>query len=423
MTKNKLFVIVLSVILVVAAGLYILVISGEKFGQSVLFYNVPEEECAKIEAVLAERFMLKTDTSQPAQLPFHFKKYNGTKPLADFLKQDSTIFAVIAEDGRSVFESRYYFNVINAEHYNKLPSTFLHSVFMPNEDNTQPYTYPVLLNTVAFVYNTEFFKNLQINVPQTIEDWASAFMKCKESVNYPFVCSGADDKTLLFLISAIMNFVAPNADKEKLAKFIQSGEDERKIDSDLKRVLDILVDWRQKGFLHPEWFRLVDRDVAIFMEFKSAAVGFMSLQQYRHIKKEVTQTLTAAAIPLSHNMQHRNLAANVFVLATINGKNVNKKLADEFFDFVTSNEGQAHLSQITGFAPANSQASAYDSQASNARYWAASSNMVLPDFTETLKGITPEQKAACIKKIRLYLEVNGIGFTEESAGGIEDNGF
>lgn len=413
MNKNKVFIIVFSVIIVFAAALYIILAFGKKTGQSVLLYNIPEPEAAKIEAALAEKFMPKTDNSPLASLPFNFKKYNGAKPLADFLKQDSTIFAVIAEDGRSIFESRYYFNVINAENYNKLPSTFLHNVFMPDEDNTQPYTYPVLLNTFAFVYDTDIFKNLQINTPETIEGWTSAFMKCKESVSYPLVCSGADDKTLLFLISAIMNFVVPNADREKLAQFIQSEEENRAIPSGLKQVLDILIDWRQKGLLHPEWFRLVDRDVEIFMEFKNAAVGFMSLQQYRKIKKEVTDKFTAAAIPVSNKMQYKNLAANVFVFATINGKSVNKNLSDEFFDFITSNDGQALLSRVTGLAPVNSQATAYDSQASDARYWAASSNMVVPDFTETLKGITPEQKTAFIKKIRLYLEVNGVGFTEE----------
>lgn len=413
MNKNKLFIIVCPAIIVFAAGLYLMVMSGGKNGQSILFYNIPDEERTKIEAVLTERFIPKTDNPQSVQLPFNFKKYNGTKPLADFLKQDASIFAVIAEDGRSVFESRYYFTGINAEHYTKLPSTFLHNAFMPNEDNMQPYTYPFLLNTFAFVYDTGVFRNLQINTPETIEDWTFAFMKCKETVNYPLVCSGADDKTLLFLISAILNFVAPNADKEKLAEFMQSGEEEREIASDLKRVLDILIDWRQKGFLHPEWFRIVDQDVEIFMEFKNAAVGFMSLQQYRKIKKEVTDKFTVAAVPLSNNMQDRNLAANVFVLATINGKSINKALADDFFDFVTSNEGQSLLSQRTGFAPTNSQAPAYDRHASDSRYWAASSNMVVPDFMETIKGITPEQKAACIKKIRLYLEVNGIGFTEE----------
>ena len=43
----------------------------------------------------------------------------------------------------------------------------------------------------------------------------------------------------------------------------------------LEIVLKVLIEWRQSGFLHPEWFRMSKNDIEFFMEANMASFVMM----------------------------------------------------------------------------------------------------------------------------------------------------
>ena len=178
----------------------------------------------------------------------------------------------------------------------------------------------------------------------------------------------------------------------------------------LKTVLDTLVEWRKQGLLHPEWFRLVESDIAVFMEFNSTALVAMPLSASRRLKYEILQRFITMQIPLPQLLSKKNMPADVVVWAQA-VRDEHKPLleADEIRAFLYLQETDEALARATGLAPVFASAQTQDAEASSGRYWVASSNTALPSFGN-IACTTETEKTALAVAIRRYLEVNGVGY-------------
>lgn len=407
MNKIKLiiFTVVFFIVLCITGFLFVF----KKSQPSVFFYNVPDNKREKIEEAISEVF--KQKNGEDVKLPFNFKSYYGKEPLSHFLKNDKSVCLVIAENGREVFNAREYLSEIDINSQSAVPSSLLNMFF--DEENNRTVAYPFLFEPFEFLYDTDMFSELNITPPNSIRGWTEVLRKCKRETKYPMICSGADDRTLLFLISTIMNYERQKIESDKLVKFADRNSSEMVIPKELKIALDILCGWKTEGLIHPEWFNLIDRDVESLMSFNMNAAAFMGIGQNRLISKDIINRFSSVTLPSYDENKKLNLVASVFVISKLKNRNRYLKLSNSIFSFCTSNDGQFILSSKTGYVPANSEARTYDTHALNSKFAAEISDFVLPDFTQSAFALSAEEKISLLNKLRLYIKINGEGFTEE----------
>ena len=324
-------------------------------------------------------------------------------------KNPQTVF-MFSADNRSLFEARRFFSLHSLDTFQNLPSTFLNDTFA-QEDADKYYAFPLLIDPIKLTCNSVVAERLERSSYIMQEDFERLHTLAMQSaMAFPFVCAGGEDDQLFAMISAVaaMNGLSLNPnDFSILGKHADLHND---CPSALKTVLDILVEWRKQNFLHPEWFRLVESDIAVFMEFNSTALAAMPLSASRRIKNEVLQRFITMQVPLPQLLSKKNMPADTVVWTQV-VQNEGKPFpeADEIRAFLYLQETDEALARVTGLAPVFAAAQTQDAEASSGRYWVASSNMALPSLGN-IACTTETEKAALAAAIRCYLEVNGIGY-------------
>lgn len=154
--------------------------------------------------------------------------------------------------------------------------------------------------------------------------------------------------------------------------------------------LNILKEWRQTGFLHPEWFHMTKADVENFMESNLALFVSMSFSDHRKISQKAIERYETSYMPASIAMKEsRSLTIPSYLIMQIKTKKTNQ-LANTILKEIYTHEGQNILTNATSLAPTTSQAETSDKQASDVRLWAAASN----------KALHPLQ-APCIRTLKI----------------------
>ncbi len=432
-----------NIIIAVAAVIFVLAITAvflltrntepETIKPTILFYKIEDSKQTVLKKAIVEKFKSdeekaekententteeKEQNTEKKEIQFSFKSCNDDVTLANFLNKNKDVSFIIARNSAELFADTELFEDFSNEDFNALPSTFENNIFTDKK-----IAYPFLLDTYQICTSKNLLNSTEFKRINNIEDWTKFLRYCKASVDYPMVCIGSNDDTLLYLITSIMNLNGKIKVSEDYNEFVKDPAEIKDIPAGLKEALDVLVSWRKEGLLHPEWFRLEKADVEVFMEFKSTAIAFMSLSEQRTLKQEALEDFSVKCVPTPLKLEKKNLPCKTYFIAkrkinatddtTEEKTNINKnlELEEKIIKYFTTDEGQAFISKHTRLAPTNSSAKTYDAQASDSRYWAASSNMVIPDFSEIVGNLSKEEKENLLKTIRLYIEVNGVGF-------------
>ncbi len=417
--KKKNIIIAVSVfVILVLLGLFVFGVFKKDNKVNIAFYKLSSTEQNLIKKAIVEKYKLdeskKSDSNKPdkneLEIPFSFKTCGNDVSLSEFLKDNPNVSLIVSKPSPDFFESQDLFTVFDAETFKALPSTFQHNIF------TEKYSaYPFLLNTYELCLYNKIGEEEKLSRISSVDEWTAFLRKAKSSVDYPLVCIGSNNDDLLYLITSIMNLNAPISQSDEYHEYLKNSEVLEGMPKDLKTALDVLVLWRNEGLIHPEWFNLQKEDVEIFMEFKTTALSFLSLSEHREMKTESFADFSVKSVPSPLKLKRKNLPTKAYFVAELKESVENMtaedlKIQKQLLDSFTGNDGQAFYAKETGFAPVNSSANTYDAQASDSRYWAASSNMIIPDFTEIVSNLSEEEKAKLIKTIRLYIEVNGAGF-------------
>ncbi len=129
------------------------------------------------------------------------------------------------------------------------------------------YALPLLLDHFELAWNKELLRKSGLNEVRSFADLLRSQGELKPGRGWPLVIAGADDRTLLGLIGALIEAEEGAEAWEALKKEATRLSPEEFAKSDLfSNVLSVLSEWRQSGFIHPEWFRIKTGEVEQFLE-------------------------------------------------------------------------------------------------------------------------------------------------------------
>lgn len=399
---RKYFSFIMIGMLVVGAVLFSVSCQKKPEVKYIAFYSLPAETINALQTALKERFPTIEQT-------FEWRIIDPELPVAAFMEQNPQTVFVFSPNNRSLFEARQFFIRHSAEAFQPLPSTFLNH-FFEREESDRYYAFPLLLDPVKLACSTAAAEKLNRGSYLLFEDFERMQEVAGSDVSFPITCAGGVDDQLFAMISSVASMQGLRLNAEAAAALGKSPDLHTACPPELKTVLDTLVSWRKQGMLHPEWFRLVERDISVFMEFNSTALAAMPLSASRQLKREILERFTTMQIPLPDLLSKKNMPATTIVWAqSIQTEEEKLPIIGEIRSFLYAQATDELLARATHLAPIFAAAQTEDAEASSARYWAASSNTVVP-FLGDAACTTAAEKKLLAESIRLYLEVNGVGY-------------
>lgn len=368
----------------------------------IAFYSLQPDTVQALQTVLKDRF-------STIEQHFDWRIIDPALSVMEFMEKNPQTVFVFSTDNRSLFEARRFFSLHTTESFQHLPSTFLNNIF--NRDDDKYYAFPLLLDPIKLACNNVMAERLGLTSYIMQEDFERLRQQAEQaSLPFPFVCAGGEDDQLFAMISAVAAINGLALNPEDFSVLGKQADLYTDCPPALKTVLDTLVNWRKQGLLHPEWFRLVESDISVFMEFNSTALAAMPLSASRRLKYEILRHFTTMQVPLPQLLSKKNMPADTVVWAqAIQDEHKPFPEADEIRAFLYLQETNEVLARKTGLAPVFAAAQTQDAEASSGRYWVASSNTALPSFGN-IACTTGAEKTALAAAIRRYLEVNGVGY-------------
>ncbi len=131
------------------------------------------------------------------------------------------------------------------------------------------------------------------------------------------------------------------------------------------------------GYAHPAWFNAKGNDLVYFAEEGHVGVFYTFLSQHRRIQYNTISKFDAFLLPpASSTIKYGIMAPGLCLMLLSENANA-KRYSLGFF----TQEAQEDLSEKTKLAPVHVRAQAYDRQADDVRFWAASCpGGALPDL-------------------------------------------
>lgn len=369
----------------------------------IAFYSLPADTVETVQTVLKDRFAT-------IEQRFDWKIIDPALSITEFMEKNPQTVFVFSTDNRSLFEARRFFTVHPVESFQNLPSTFLNNVFA-HEDADKYYAFPLLIDPVKLACNETVAEKLGLTSYIMNEDFERLHTQAvQSSIQFPIVCAGGEDPQLFAMISAVAAMNGLTLNPDDFSVLGKQADLRTEFPPALKTTLETLVEWRKQGWLHPEWFRLIESDISVFMEFNSTALAVMPLSASRRLKYEILERFITMQVPLPQLLSKKNMPADTVVWAQAIQDNAKSyPEADEIRAFLYLQETDEALARASRLAPVFAAAQTQDAEASSGRYWVASSNTALPSFGN-IACSTETEKAALATAIRQYLEVNGVGY-------------
>lgn len=365
----------------------------------IAFYEIPQPVITAVQQTLKQYY-------PEIEKIFDWKIIPSESTIARYLEQNPRTAFVITPDQKAFCSSHPFCTPYTPEDFSSLPSTFLNNFFTEQTDSL--YGFPLLADPLGNMYNTAVYRTLNIPLADSLEELETALTQLQKHCNIAAVCAGGNDTELLMMISGMAAMQGINLSESVFENFKPPFDLKQGIPSELRQVLDKLVSWRTQGWLHPEWFRLLDPDIEIFMEFESTGMVFMTFSRTRNLKTNSREKYTTTQIPLPTALKQRRMPATI-IMAGRTTTSKNRKEADRVHNILLSYEANEDIAQAAQLAPVFSNAQTNDTESAAARYWIAVSNTVLPDCGHIMCS-TPSEKAQLAAAFRRYFEVNGVGY-------------
>ncbi|MCR4734595.1 MAG: hypothetical protein K5829_06300 [Treponema sp.] len=394
-SKKKVVVVIISIVILLAlTGLSIFLVSKKKNSSfDVGFYQLPENISTFLEKKVTQLYTGKIEFHQLEDADLQAKKIE---------KKYDIIFC---QNGAIVDSLKEYTKKIPASLYSNMPRAIA--------DRSQ-VTLPLLLDHYELSYYRPSRTSALHNIPQNLDEFYDYLEEAKKKVFTPFFCAGGDDKTLLALVSAYVEsyggtgayqeFIAAakkDLNLKNLSEVKLPLESEGARTFTLLDILDFLRSWKEREFVHPEWFNANFNDVKVFLEDKQVGVVFMPLSFHRTISYKVIRDFESDRFPLRSPRINHGLIAPEYVAIKFS----NDSLCDTIFEELVAEDFQTNLSDQTKLAPINSRCAAFDRQADDVRFLAAAckDGPIAPMYEAVFM---PDEEAAhkFAEDIRSYLK-------------------
>lgn len=401
-SKNKKKINWLPIIIIVACfavglglgfGIKYAVKKAKAKNLDVAFYQLPEEMKSELEKRINEGYNGKIKIVDLTDETFDARKIARKYDL------------FFSWNGSAVTKLERYAEDFPVEWYGNMPSSLRRHAGK---------TLPIILDHYELSYYREGRINAGLNFPQNIVELQAYLEKMKSYVFSPFFCAGANDDTLLALVGALVeafggtksyNLMIDNFRKKpSLTQTIDlqlSTTGNKEDEFTIRSVLDLLRGWQENGLTHPNWFTAKQGDVDAFLEDNQVAVLFTSLSTHRNMKYRLVSKLDADRVPaFSAKINHGLIAPSIVAV----------KLTDvDYFDSIlidlVTEASQKDLSNITKLGPVTSRGQAYDRQADDVRFLAASCvDGPLPPLGLATNQTNKDAKHKLAEEIRYYLK-------------------
>ena len=268
---------------------------------------------------------------------------------------------------------------------------------------------PILLDHCELDYSKDVVSKTTENIPSSLPTFLNYLNQAKNHVFSPFFCAGADDRILTAFVGSLLESMGGIKAYKNFITELKNGTNfEELLDKDLgspnvtlRSVLDMLKSWPKEGLTHPAWFNGQNNDLIYFADDNHVGVFFTYLKDHRNIQYQTISKYESFVVPpASSTIEYGIIAPAISCMLLTNNSNCKRYLA-EFF----TEDSQAELSNLTKLAPVHSRAQAYDRQADDVRFWAASCpGGALPDIYLAVYQRNPTAFAEFARNIRNYVK-------------------
>lgn len=387
--KYKIFIIIIIAILILASLFTITIIKKKIKDKTVNigFYGVSSQMCQMLKDIMPveENIILNFTEITPEKIS-----------IPDISKKYDILFTWKGEITDALSE--------NAE---KMPKNYLDQIPKSLRDEK---ILPILLDNYELDFKSSVAKEINTNILENYDAFIDYMRESSKLVFSPFFMNAGDDRMLFAFLG---NVVEANGGASAYNQFINELKKTENLDSILdislnenksltfRSVLDSIKTWPKEGFTHPLWYMANQDDVKYFSESNQVAVFYTSLSNHREYEYNFIKEYVSTTIPKSpDSADHGIIAPELCVMLLSNNSNA-KRYVKEYI----SVENQEVFSTKTMLAPVQYTAQAFDKQADDVRFWAAScSSGALPDPYLAAFQTNPGKMEKLAVEIRSYLK-------------------
>ena len=267
---------------------------------------------------------------------------------------------------------------------------------------------PILLDHCELAYYTKTLKETGLEIPASFKNYQAFLNAAKSKVFSPYFCNGAEDRIMIDFIGALVMAQGGLKAYNKLIDELRINTSldavlDVKLDEKectLRSILDMLKNWPKEGLTHPSWYNGRGNDLLFFAEDAQLGSFFTLLSEHRKIPYNVIKNYESAMFPVNVSPANYGLIAPALSGMLLSDNSNAKRYIANFF----TEETQTEFSDKTNLAPVHSRAQAYDRQADDVRFWAAScAGGAVPDLYLAAYQRRPEELKKLCGEIRSYV--------------------
>lgn len=392
--KKKIFYISIPLILVIAA-IFLFFIKEESKKVTILFYNVGQMQSnAIIELLKSDELNITYDSYQKDVLPLN--------ELLEVNNYD----LIFSNEYREVMANNHLLTKINANM--GVTSSTIRGLGMVKNKR---FALPLEIDHVELAIKKDVYRELYIdeNSIINIDELNSSLVKRTSPVFFPLMIAGADDLSLLDSLSLLtVSFCGKNGFNTLLEAVESKSFDEiLKLDlgnsNTLKIILNQFIEWEKNEILHNEWLKFTKDTVYSFAKDNLTSAIIMRLSEHRDYELDIISNFQAVKFPSTLDKKYATDILAIPLVAAIpkNSKSNNNK---ELIKLCIQDNFQKKFTYSTGLSPIHSNIVPMDIQASDVRFWIASSNSIIPPVYH----ISEKDKNVVnfLKKVREYINTN-----------------
>ena len=267
---------------------------------------------------------------------------------------------------------------------------------------------PILLDHCELAYYTKTLKDTGLEIPASFKEYQAFLNAAKSKVFSPYFCNGAEDRIMIAFIGALVmaqgGLKAYNKiiDELRINNSLDAVLDVKLDEKEctLRSILDMLKNWPNEGLTHPSWYNGRGNDLLFFAEDAQLGSFFTLLSEHRKIPYNVIKNYESAMFPVNVSPANYGLIAPAISGMLLSDNSNAKRYIANFF----TEETQTEFSDKTNLAPVHSRAQAYDRQADDVRFWAAScAGGAVPDLYLAAYQRRPEELKKLCGEVRSYV--------------------
>lgn len=366
---------------------------------TVAFYNIPDEQQQSLKETLSPLL-----TDKKGKITAAFTTLDKTQPLKK--QVDTSVDLVFTYAGKQAEQLADISVKPSTEILNRMPT----SMQVPGIKDKQFYAVPILVDHFEVLYLNKYIQAAK--PPRSMDDFETFAKNKKNDTSYAIICAGADNRELLLFISALTESFLGTEAYEKLLALIASGTADFNTiltaplndnKESLKTVITKINEWNTAGIIHPAWTQAAQTDIESLIEFFNLPAIFMSLSMHRRIPVSLVRLYTPSWVPTGRApTATRSLVVPVLMGVALSDKKTAGGITPVgVLDYLTTPEGQKNIGTAMKLGPVHSTAEPHDTEANDARLWAASTSALLYSIEQAF--IDPQKAAAFADFLRTYL--------------------